>query len=1052
MKRTFRYYMLLTLLTFLLQFQAHSQTQTTTEGRFRENFLNALQFSQLQWRNIGPFRGGRAVAIAGVPRQPMTYYMGSTGGGIWKTEDAGISWSNSSDGFFGSSSVGAIAVAPSDHNIIYVGMGEHPVRGVMTSAGDGVYKSVDGGKTWKHIGLVQAEHIAAIRIHPDNPDLIYVAVQGALYADSRERGIYMTTDGGLNWTKVLYINGSTGAADLSMDPNNPRVLYAALWDHQRKPWQIRSGGRGSGIFKSVDGGRNWSKICKGLPEKMGKIGVAVSPANSEVVYANIEAENGGVFRSTDEGNSWTQVSNDRSTVSRAWYYIKIIADPRNENTVYVLNDPLLKSIDGGKTFTEIPTDHSDQHQLWINPDNPENMALANDGGACISFNGGKTWSSQNNQPTGQFYRVITDNQFPYHIYGGQQDNSTVAISSRTSDAGIDEKDWLPVSGCESGFIAFDPDQPELIYGGCYQGYISVYNRSTQSNKDIMAYPEMGLATTPKEMRYRFNWNAPIIAQPQDPSIIYHAANVVLKTTDGGINWTPISPDLTRDEPSRQGLGGIPFTNEGAGAENYNTISYLACSPHEAGVIWVGTDDGLVHVTSDEGKNWTAVTPPPLEDKEALINSIEISPTDPATAYVVATRYKFNDKKPYIFITRDMGKNWELINKGIRANHFVRVVREDPVNSNILYAGTENGMYISFDAGAQWNAFQLNLPVCPITDICIQDNDLVVSTSGRAFWILDDIGAIQQSNGEFAYEPMLFQPDPTVRFDVGSTREENIGKNPPNGLIIDYFLPRNSDRDILTLEIVDKNGQVIRSFSNQRDEHYKSYHGGPAPDRRLPSEAGINRFSWDLTGYSIPGVKDVFLFGSYKGHRVAPGEYTIRLITPRDTFIQTATILPDPRVKATQADYEEQEQMMKRIEELLREIHQSVSRMQDLKGQIVFLTEQLKKAGCVQRMIDRGVAIQESITEWEKDLVQFQQKNAQDVINFPNTINTQLADLLNRVNSHDPKVTTGVKARFRDLEKQWKGHYSAMMQILGKDIADFNQMYKEHDVPALVVPN
>ncbi|RMG88640.1 MAG: glycosyl hydrolase, partial [Bacteroidetes bacterium] len=693
--------------------------------------FDAEVFKSLQFRNIGPFRGGRSNAVSGVRGDDQTYYFGSVGGGVWKTTDAGISWKNVTDGFLASGSVGAIAVAPSDANVVYVGMGEHAVRGVMTSHGDGMYKSTDAGKTWSHIGLKDARHIAAIRVHPTNPDVVFVAVQGALWGPSADRGVYKTTDGGQTWRKVLFVNETTGAADLSMDATNPRILYAGMWDHQRFPWQVRSGGPGSGIWKSVDGGETWQALKKGLPEAMGKVAVDVSPANPNRVYANIEAEKGGVYRSDDGGKSWKRVNSDRVTVARAWYYIEIFAHPTDENIVYVLNAPVLRSIDGGKTFESVPNPHSDQHDLWINPDRPDNMILANDGGACITFNAGRSWSTQQNQPTAQFYRVIADRRFPYHLYGGQQDNSTVCIASRTSGGGIGVRDWYPVSGGESAFLAFDPDHPDLVYGNSIQGFMEVYDHKTGETKGIMAYPQLNLGTLPRDMKYRFNWNNPLVADPHDPTVLYHGAQLVLKSADGGYSWTEISPDLTRNDPEKHNAGGVPYTNEAAGGEVYNTLSYLACSPKEAGVIWAGSDDGLVHLTRDGGKNWANVTPAGLP--ESLINAIEVSPHDPATAYLAVTRYKWNDLAPMIFVTHDYGKTWSKKVAGIPGDNFVRVVREDPVKKGLLYAGTEHGLYVSFDGGEKWSRFQSNLPVCPITDLAVHDNDLLVATSGRAFW-------------------------------------------------------------------------------------------------------------------------------------------------------------------------------------------------------------------------------------------------------------------------------------------------------------------------------
>ena len=706
-------------------------------------------FQSLKWRCIGPFRGGRANAICGVPGNDQAFFVGYTGGGVSKTDDGGLTWRNVSDGFFKVGSIGDIAVSESDPNVVYVGTGEHAIRGVMTSYGDGVYKSVNGGKTWKNIGLQNTRHISDVVIHPTNSDVVYVAAQGTAHGPNPDRGIFKSTDGGQTWRKVLFVNDSAGASSLSMDTRNPRILYAATWQHRRLPWKVESGGNGCSIWKSSDGGETWNKINSGLPAEMGKIGVSVSRANPDRVYAIIEAEKSkaGLYRSDDGGMNWTMMSNNQLITSRSWYYMEVYADPKNENIVYVLNAPMTKSIDGGKTFAPVRVGHGDTHDLWINPKDPTIIGLADDGGGEITFNDCKSWSSLNNQPTAQFYRVNVDNRFPYWVYGGQQDNTSVMIQSRNNSFGLTEKDWVVGPGCESAWIAFDPNNPTQFYGGCYQGYIEVLDAKTKEAKDIQAYPSVNLAIEPKKMKYRFNWNAPIIASPHDPSIIYHAGNVLLKTTNGGINWEVISPDLTRNDSTRQGLGGGPITNEGAGGENYNTIYYVTESSLEKGVIWTGSDCGLVYLTTDGGKNWNNVTPTGLQ--ESMINSIELSPNDKATAYISATRYKFNDYASYTYKTTDYGKTWTKITAGVDADDFIRVIREDKKVKDLLYAGSERGFYISYNGGTNWNKLQLNFPVVPVTDMIIKDNDLVAATAGRSFWILDDrrsLATICRSDG------------------------------------------------------------------------------------------------------------------------------------------------------------------------------------------------------------------------------------------------------------------------------------------------------------------
>jgi len=1016
--------------------------------------VNQDDYKGLKFRNIGPFRGGRSVAVSGVKGNPLLYYMGSTGGGLWKTDDAGISWKNISDGQFKTGSVGAVAVAPSDANVIYVGMGEHPVRGVMTSFGDGVYKSTDAGKTWKNIGLPMSRHIAAIRIHPDNPDEVFVAVQGAVHGPTKERGVYKTVDGGVTWKKVLYVNEDTGAADLSMDVNNPRILYAGMWEHRRFPWTVKSGGEGSGIYKSVDGGENWEELSKGLPAEMGKVAVDVSPANSNVVYANIESqpEKGGVFRSNDAGKTWKHVCKDRVTIARAWYYIEIFADPTNEDVVYVLNAPVLKSTDGGKSFKRIPIGHGDEHDMWINADNPRNLIVGNDGGATISFNGGKTWSTQENQPTVQFYRVITDNQYPYRIYGGQQDNSTVSIASK-APGGIGWKDWYPVAGGESAFIAFDEDNPKKVYGGTYHGIMSVWDADTRARKDIMAYPVIGLGMVPKDMKYRFNWNSPLVASPQNSDVMFHGGNKVLKTTNGGMSWEEISPDLTRNDKTKQGVGGIPFTIEGAGGENYNTLSYLQVSTHSADVIWAGSDCGLVHVTQDGGKNWSNVTPTGLG--EVIINAIDVSRHQAGTAYIAATGYKFNNFTPMAYQTSDYGKTWTKIANGFGKDHFVRVVRADPKVQGLLYAGTEGGLYFSNNNGQNWQPFSLNLPVTPITDLTFRDNDLVVATSGRGFWILDDLGAIQQSNGMVGKgkKNQLFTPKPTVKANFGGrSRASNLGKNPSDGVIIDYYLPEDMKEADVKLEISDASGTILRTYTNKKDKKFKRYEGGPGPAKVLPTKKGVNRFAWNFRRNSIPGVPNVFVNGGYGGSSVAPGDYKVSLTVDGKVTTVDATVLPDPRLKeVTAQDFAAQQQLLTQIDDALLDMHQSVNRMRKVKKQVTALQENLKGIEDADTLMTKGKMVLESITNWENNLIQPNQKTFQDVINFPNQLNSHFMNLKSKIDSHDPRPTAGVKNRLSELMGEWATHKKTLEDIINGEVSEFNDLYDALKIPALVIP-
>ncbi|MGD2127854.1 MAG: hypothetical protein PVJ17_01045 [Lysobacterales bacterium] len=758
----------------------------------------------LEWRFVGPYRGGRVTAVTGVRGERNLYYMGATGGGVWKTENAGRTWENISDDFFRVGTIGAVAVAESDHNVIYVGTGEAPIRGVTTSSGDGVWKSTDAGKTWKHIGLEKSGQIANVRIDPGDPDVAYVAVQGQIWAPNEERGVYRTRDGGETWEHVLKVGPSTGATDLVMDPTNPRILYAAMWNHGRKPWFIHSGGTDGGIFKSTDGGDSWTKLGGGLPEMIGKIGVDVSASNPQRVYAIIEAEpeKGGLWRSDDGGETWSLINNHRVLHSRAWYYIHICADPQDENTVYVLNVPLMKSIDGGRTWTKMEAPHGDFHDHWINPDDSRNMINGNDGGATITFDGGETWSTLNNQPTAQFYRVATDDEFPFHLYGGQQDNSTVAIASRSLYGGIGMSDFFDVGGGESAHIAFDPENPRLIYATTINGTLTEYDHETGLERYIIPYPEYVYGMDSRDLRYRTNWNAPVAVSPHDPSVIYYGTQYLLKSSDRGVTWKEISPDLTRNDPEKQGRNGGPLTPENVGAEFYNTIFYIMESPIEPGNIWVGSDDGLVHLTRDGGESWTDVSPP--HKGEAMINAIEVSRHEKGTAYLAVTGYKLNDDKPYIYKTSDYGKNWKRLDKGLPPDEFVRVVREDPAREGTLYAGTETSMFVSYDDGGTWQTLQLNLPHVPVTDLKIRQNKLVAATQGRGFWILDDLFLVRDAAAGIGDKPVeLYAPEETPLIQERGWRSEDFeAPNPESGVPLYYYLTDEPEGPV-TIDIMDE---------------------------------------------------------------------------------------------------------------------------------------------------------------------------------------------------------------------------------------------------------
>lgn len=1023
-------------------------------------------FKAVKWRNIGPFRGGRSVAASGVVGNPLVYYMGTTGGGLWKTTDAGITWSNCSDGYFKTGSVGAVSVAESDPNVVYVGMGEHAPRGVMTSYGDGVYKSTDAGKTWTKLGLDLTRHISRISIHPQNPDIVYVAAQGALHGASEERGIYKSVDGGKTWKKTLFVDTNTGCSDLSMDVTNPRILYAAMWDHRRLPWQMVSGGKGSGLYKSVDAGETWTKMEKGLPKELGKMGIVVSRANPSRVFAVIESdtekEQGGVFRSDDAGKSWTRVSKDHRTVQRAWYYIEIFADPTNENVVYVLNSPALKSIDGGKTFSRVfGGTHGDHHDLWIHPANGKNLVLANDGGAAVSFNGGETFSPQNQMPTAQMYRINADNLFPYRIYGGQQDNSSVMIPSRTThSSGINERDWEPSAGGESAFIAFDPDAPRYLMGGSYQGTIELLDLQNKEGKGVMTAPIQYQALKAKEMKYRFNWNAPIIYSKREKAF-YHAGNVVLKTTDLGKTWVENSPDLTRKDTTKLGLGGAPYTNEGAGGENYATISYLIESPNEAGVFWSGSDDGLVHVTKDNGKTWTNVTPVGLE--ECLVNAIEVSPHDNAVAYIATHRYKQNDFTPSIYKTTDYGKTWTKITEGIPYGACVRVVREDSQRKDLLFAGTETGLYVSYNGGKNWSAMQLNLPVTPITDLKVHQNDLIAATQGRSFWILDDLAPLRQLKGDLPKDSlMVFTPEDAYRVSGRSTLDQvseddddnapSFGTNPSTGVVFYYNLPAKADTSLaVTLEISNEKGEVVRTYSSKKDKDFEVYPGGPAPDPTLSNKGGMNRFVWNLRAESIKGIPKVFIEGSYVGRKMSPGSYSAKFTYGKQTKIVPVKILPDPRISTEIADYQSQENTLKALENSTNDIHESIAKMRKVSKQISEVSTLLVEKTDLKSVVDAGNAIVKKIKAWEAKLVQNKSESNDDVINFKNMLSADYIFVRGELDSNVPVVTNGQIQQLAALDAQWKVLKTEMLDLVSKDIAAFNKLCADKALTKVIVP-
>jgi photosystem II stability/assembly factor-like uncharacterized protein len=1021
-----------------------------------------LWTSTLEWRCIGPDRGGRVSSVAGVVGDPMTAYMGATGGGVWKTTNGGSSWSNITDGFVGTGSVGAVAVAPSDPNVVWIGMGEPDPRGNF-SHGDGVYRSTDAGKTWTHLGLDDSRQIGRIAVHPDDEDTALVAALGHVFGPNAERGVFKTTDGGETWRRVLYVNDRTGAIDVCYDPLNPRVLYAGLWQMHRRPWELSSGGEHSGLYRSTDGGETWEELTDGLPEGIkGKVGVSASRARAGLVFAIIEAEDGGVFRSTDGGDSWTRVNDDRSLRQRAWYYTRIEADPADEHVVWVCNVQLWKSEDGGREFSRVGVPHVDNHAIWIDPLDNRRLVNGNDGGANVSFDGGRTWSRQDNQPTAQFYHVTTDNRFPYRVYGAQQDNSTASISSRAR-AGRPNR-MYPVGGGESGQIAVHPDNPDIVYAGSYMGYLTRYDHAARKTRNIMVWPDNPMGAGAEDLKYRFQWTFPIVISPHDPGVLYVAGNVLFRSTDEGHSWQAISPDLTTNDKTKQKPSGGPITKDNTSVEYYCTIFSVAESPVERGLIWAGTDDGLVHLTPDGGETWERVTPPGMGDWPK-ISMVEASPHDADTAFLAVNRYKMDDFTPYVYRTTDRGETWELVADGIEPTAFVRSVREDPVRPGLLYAATELGVYYSLDMGDRWRPLQKNLPVVPVTDLVVKDDDLVISTQGRSFWILDDVTPLRHADDELLEAEVALLPP------AGAHRQSW------DRVRVHYLVNEEPD-DPIRLEFLDAAHEVIRSFGSAGEDDDAAeedgwWSRGSGQDTVIPSEPGLHVFEWNMRHDGptrAPGLVG-WPPTPRSGPLVAPGEVVVRL-TAGDTVLErTVVVERDPRVDTSVEDLEHQEAFLLEVRDLLSDTHEAISTIRTIRGDVRATLARATKAGlrpsrgddaagdsaspevgrsAVDRMHDAGGEIVEALTEVEEALVQTRSKSAQDPLNYPVKLNDKLAALLYGSESDYP-VTAQSRAFFAELGGTVRGRLEAYERILGDDLPEFNRLVAEARVPAVVLP-
>ncbi len=1000
-------------------------------------------FSSLKYRLMGPFRGGRSAAVCGAPQDPMTFYFGATGGGVWKTSNGGQSWKNISDGFFGGS-IGAIAVSAWDPNVIYVGGGEETLRGNV-SHGNGMWKSMDGGKTWRQSGLKDSRHIARIRVHPRNPDIVYVAALGHLFGPNKQRGIFRSKDGGKSWKKILYVDQNSGAVDLVMDPNNPRILFAAIWQVRRTPYSFSSGGPGSSIWKSIDGGDTWKNIThnKGLPKGIiGISGLSISAANSERVYAIIEARDGGVFRSENSGQSWHRVNDERKLRQRAWYFSRIMADPQNADMLYVLNVRLWRSKDGGKTYEQIRTPHGDHHDLWIDPQDPARMIVGDDGGAQISYNRGASWSGYHNQPTAQFYRVATDNHFPYRVYGGQQDNSSIRLLHRSDGWGLSEDDWQASAGGESGWLAPDPKNPEIVYGGSYDGLLSRYNHTSGAQRIVDVWPDNAMGHAAGDLKYRFQWNFPILFSPNDPHTLYAAGNVLFKTTNQGQSWQAISPDLTRNDSTKLGASGGPITRDNTSVEYYGTIFTVAESPGQKGLIWTGSDDGLIYLTRDGGKSWKNVTPSKkLLPEWSQINSIEIDPFHKGGLYVAATRYKSDDFHPYLYHTTNYGKSWKKIVSGISDDHFTRVIRADDKKNGLLFAGTEQGIYFSFDDGAHWRRLQLNLPIVPVTDIALKANDLLVATQGRSFWSLDNYAPLRFLDKNSKRLFSLLPPEKSYRLSGrGSRASLTRGGNPPNGVVIDYLLLAKIDSAATTLKILDNNGVLIKEFSPGDKKN------------RLPAKIGHNRFVWNMRypdGKRFDGM--IMWFGSTRGPKVVPGSYRVRLISGQDSTEQTFQILMDPRSKSTVSDLQEQFDFLTENNKKMNELVESIIKIRAVRGQINgFLGRLTPGVNGADTLRTRGKKLVSQLTSVEETLYQTKNRSPQDPLNFPTRLATKLATLTSMMSGGDFKPTNQAYAVRAELLKKIEPQLQAAKKLLSSELNNFNALVAAQAIPAIIV--
>jgi photosystem II stability/assembly factor-like uncharacterized protein len=1000
-------------------------------------------YAPIEYRSIGPHRGGRSAAVTGVPGKPDLFYFGGTGGGVWKTEDGGQTYENISDGYFGGS-IGSVSVSKSDPNVIYVGGGEVTLRGNVSS-GYGLWKSVDAGKTWTFSGLPKSRHIPRIIIHPDNPDVVYAAVLGNIYKPTSDRGVYKSTNGGKSWEKVLFSNADSGAVELVMDPTNPRILYASTWRVNRTPYSLNSGGEGSALWKSTDEGQNWEEVSLNdgfAPGILGIIGVTVSPVNPQKVWAIVEnKEKGGVYHSQDGGASWKHINDSRALRQRAWYYSKIYADTQDEDIVYVMNVSYHKSKDGGKTFKSNNAPHGDHHDLWIAPEDNQRMIIGDDGGAQVSYNGGETWSTYHNQPTAQYYRVTTDNSFPYRIYVAQQDNSTQRVRHRSSGRGISESDWESTAGGESAHIAVDPLNNDIVYGGSYGGFLTRVNHKANTVRGINVWPDNPMGYGAEGMKYRFQWNFPIHFSKHNPKRLYTFSNHVHVSEDEGQSWEIISPDLTRNDPEKLKSSGGPITQDNTGVEYYCTIFAANESSLQEGLMWVGSDDGLIHLTRDGGANWENITPPEMP-KWLMINSIEPSPFDPAVCYVAGTLYKTGDFEPYLYKTSDYGKTWKKITNGINKEHFTRVLRADPAREGLLYAGTETGMYISFDDGASWNPFQLNLPIVPVTDLTIKENSLIVATQGRSIWMLDDLTVLQQLNSETSNAPMtLFKPKASYRTQGRSGKPSlTQGTNLANGVIVYFNLKNyNKEEDSVMLHFKEKDGTLIKTFSTTSKEN------------KLEVKQGGNHFVWN-SRYEGAETLDGMIFwsASFSGAKAVPGEYSVELVLNGEVQTQDFTILKDPRAEASVAQMKQQFDFVNAVNKTVDEAHKAIKNIREINKKLSDFENNYGELNETKDLLVEVKSLKDEFSEIEKALYQTQNKSNQDPLNFPIRLTNKLGHLNRLVTINDFPPTAQDEAVRTELTEKVEMHLKHYNKLISDDLEAFNSAFAKLNLDYLTL--